>query len=456
MKKALLPILLAVASCFGACQTEIRYLLDDQGRETVLHGLNVSNNAKTAAGGLGWHTQADFQRMQDWGFNVVRLLIFWSHLEPQPGQIDSAYLDRVADRVDWAHAAGLQVVLDAHQDLYGPKFGGDGAPEWATWDDGLPFFPLDLWWLNYLQAPVRAAFSHLWNDPGLQDHYAQAWAAVAERFGNHPAVIGYDLMNEPFYGNEGIGYFENHKLAPFYRSVSAAIRTKDPDARIFFEPVALATASGLPSQMDAYGDTNAVYFPHYYDPIVHEGIGYFGAPWLLDLVLSIKAREADRHGVPLMIGEFGASPNTPAYEAYLDQLMASMDRYASGWMAWSYDRSNDIGNTSGDFGVIDAAGNERGNLLHMIRTYPQAVAGRIEEYFYDPSRQWFELRYSNRAGVQGPTEIHVPERFHYAQGFQVFSSDPPGTWSWQWDPQRQVVSVWHDPQSENHLIQIRP
>jgi endoglycosylceramidase len=92
-----------------------------------------------------------------------------------------------------------------HQDVYSRYFCCDGAPEWAIRDDGLPFEQLPQWDLNYFTKAVMASFDNFWNYAGphsdLQDHYADAWAAVAERFKDHPAVIGYDLMNEPSPGS---------------------------------------------------------------------------------------------------------------------------------------------------------------------------------------------------------------------------------------------------------------
>ena len=44
---------------------------------------------------------------------------------------------------DWLQEAGLHVVLDMHQDLWGPIYeggghGSDGAPPWATITEGEP------------------------------------------------------------------------------------------------------------------------------------------------------------------------------------------------------------------------------------------------------------------------------------------------------------------------------
>ena len=58
----------------------------------------------------------------------------------------------------------MYVLLDMHQDLYVPKFNGDGAPEWATYDDGLPVKQQNPWALTYLQPGVMRAFDNFWNN----------------------------------------------------------------------------------------------------------------------------------------------------------------------------------------------------------------------------------------------------------------------------------------------------
>ena len=73
---------------------------------------------------------------------------------PTPGAFDEAYVARVREAVGWARAHDLYVVVDMHQDAWGPPsarragetclpgfepaIGWDGAPAWATITDGLP------------------------------------------------------------------------------------------------------------------------------------------------------------------------------------------------------------------------------------------------------------------------------------------------------------------------------
>jgi len=183
--------------------------VDAQGRQVLLHGMNVISKSKSE-GYLSWHRPEDFARMRAWGMNCVRLGVLWDGVEPEPGRFDEDYLDEVARRVAWAGEQGLYVVLDMHQDLFSVLF-GDGAPAWATLSEGQPHVPGGVWSDAYLSSPaVQAAFDRFWaNAPapdgvGIQDHYAAAWRHVAERFAGNPHVVGYDLMNEPFQGSSAV------------------------------------------------------------------------------------------------------------------------------------------------------------------------------------------------------------------------------------------------------------
>src|SRR5947209_15224215 len=60
--------------------------------------------------------ELDFAQMHALGYSAIRLNLSWSLLEPQPGRIDRRYLNRIAQIVGWARAAGIYVVLDMHQD----------------------------------------------------------------------------------------------------------------------------------------------------------------------------------------------------------------------------------------------------------------------------------------------------------------------------------------------------
>jgi endoglycosylceramidase len=197
----------APAGASGFVQTQGRWFVDDQGRVIMLHGVNVSGSAKGAPF-LPWTTKDDVTALRKWGFNSVRYLMVWEAVEPQPGQYDDAYLDQVAERLEWCREAGLKVILDMHQDLYARKYGADGAPDWACLDDGQPHQAVPgAWFMTYFSPAVMRAFDNFYaNKPGpggvgIQDRFIAMWQHVAKRFRDDTNVIGYDLMNEPSYGS---------------------------------------------------------------------------------------------------------------------------------------------------------------------------------------------------------------------------------------------------------------
>ena len=184
-----------------------RQFLDAACKPVVFHGINVVQKSK-AQGYVGDLSATDFAKIRSWGMNCVRLGIFWDGLEPEPGRIDEAYLERIARLVGWARAERLFVLLDMHQDLYSVKF-SDGAPVWAALDEGKPHTAGAVWSdAYYVSEAVQTAFDHFWtNSPapdgvGLQDHYLRVWRRVAEHFKEETAVLGFDLMNEPIPGRD--------------------------------------------------------------------------------------------------------------------------------------------------------------------------------------------------------------------------------------------------------------
>ena len=181
--------------------------VDPEGRQLLLHGMAVIS--KDPNGNYqSWHGPDDFARMRAWGMNCIRLGIIWDGLEPEPGQYDQTYLKKIDERLAWARQHGLYVFLDMHQDLFSVKY-SDGAPAWATLDEGLPHSTGAVWSDSYqISEAVKKSFDNFWeNKPapdgvGVQDHFARAWQHVARRYRDNPTVIGYDLCNEP---NQGSG-----------------------------------------------------------------------------------------------------------------------------------------------------------------------------------------------------------------------------------------------------------
>ena len=170
-----------------------RWLLDPDGRVLMLHGVNmVTKTGSYAPSSTGFGAD-DAAFLADQGLTTVRLGLIWKAVEPAPGEYDDAYLADIRQTAELLAAEGIWMLLDFHQDLYNEKYQGEGAPNWAVQDDGLPNAPKLGFPLNYfVNIALNRAFDNFWkNVPGpggvgLQDRYAAAWRHVAEYFGSTP------------------------------------------------------------------------------------------------------------------------------------------------------------------------------------------------------------------------------------------------------------------------------
>ena len=145
------------------------FLRAPDGRAVILRGVNLSGTQKNAPY-LDDKSAGDYARVRtDWGMNAIRFVMTWSAVEPDEGRYDDAYLDAIAARMQWADAAGLAVVLDMHEDVYGEGFGFDGAPRWtceqARYDAFMPQMP---WFVNTLDPNVEACVDGFYTRADLQ------------------------------------------------------------------------------------------------------------------------------------------------------------------------------------------------------------------------------------------------------------------------------------------------
>jgi endoglycosylceramidase len=379
------------------------FLRDADQRAVILRGVNLANAHKQSPY-FGFHAPADFQRVRDeWGMNGLRFLISWAAIEPSRDVFDEAYLDALAERMDWAQAAGLAVVLDMHQDVYGEGFGGDGAPRW-TCDESryAAFTPTSPWFFNYLDEQVVACFDQFWGSPELRGHYLRAWQRVAARLSDHPAVIGFDPMNEPFWGSTPPSNFEANVLGPFYEEVAAGVRELAPRWVAFLEPSA-AKNLGFQLGLAPFAIADSVYAPHAYDTGAEQGQGFDpGAHAALVARIHGLAREASELGGPLWIGEYGGNADHDGIAEYMDAVYAGTGSAAAGSMYWAYDRDD-------GYGLLRPDGSEKSALLDaVVRPFPMRVAGEPIAYAYDAQSRSFSFSWIPRA--RGVTEISVPAR----------------------------------------------
>lgn len=388
---------------------------DPEGRTVILHGANLAGAHKSPPY-FGFHLPADYQRLRDsWGMNAIRFLVVWAAIEPQKGVYDSAYLDSVAMRIKWAEDAGLLVVIDMHQDLYGEGFNGDGAPRW-TCDEAryAAFKPRDPWFLSYLDPNMGACYDAFWTSDELQSHYVEAWRRLAERLKDSPAILGFDPMNEPYWGTYPISAFELDRLEPFYVKVVHAVRGEAKGWLAFLEPSS-SRNQGFSTGLEPFPFSDVVYSPHSYDSVAEGGGGFDPAtrrgPYVGNIVK--LAGEAQALGAALWIGEFGGMTGTPGIVPYMSAQYDGDGMTAASSMYWAYDRND------GGYGMVKADGSEKPDLDGVLaRPYPARIAGDLVSYAFDPATLTFTVKLHPDLSIKAPTELAIADR-NYPKGYVV-------------------------------------
>ncbi|MEB3022787.1 cellulase family glycosylhydrolase [[Mycobacterium] crassicus] len=414
------------------------WLTNPDGQVVLWHGLNqVYKISPYTPSGDGF-SEDDAAFLAANGFNSVRLGIIWAGVEPQPGVIDYNYLASVKDTVDMLARHKIVAILDMHQDLYNEEFGGEGAPDWATFNGGLPHFGLGF----PATYPLSPAENHAWDafwantkasdGIGLQNHYAMSWQAVADYFKGNANVAGYDIMNEPWAGSHWLGsvmgnpYFDAQQLTPFYNQIDAAIRSVDPHKTVFFEPNTLFGSTPVPTHLGTVNDPNSAFSFHHYCLTAALFNTSFGCDWNADIVFGYAQDYMQEHNIPGWLSEFGATNNLGAIDASLQ----GSNRYLFGWSEWAYS-GKDITSISPDDQalVYDPSKPPVGDNVNwdkldvLAQPYPQVISGTPTSLSF--SGGVFSFAYSTdqadgsgsfAAGSQ--TTISVPPS-QYPNGYTV-------------------------------------
>ncbi|GAA1939252.1 cellulase family glycosylhydrolase [Agromyces allii] len=382
-------------------------IADGDGHQVLLRGVNVNQlvdfyQARPEVPVTRPLTEADFADMASYGFNVVRLNLSWSALEPVQGELDAAYLGTVKRAVGWAKAHGIRTVLDMHQDGWSnaataegtecrpgtdPMWGYDGAPEWATRFDGAPrcsFTGRDI-------SPAGdRAFEHFYFDTdGVQQALVRTWGELAGEFRDEPAVAGFDLLNEPGFG-ETAPVTTSLKLGEFSDAAIDAIREAGAPQIVFVEPSILWSGLGIDSgpSLGFTDDPNVVFSPHLYAESITMDRS-LGIPTIVstERQFELAQRVADEHGMPMWSGEYGYWGDAASIGSRLTRYAAEEDRRMQGSAYWVWKQScGDPQNGIGEFGIglvpedcatgDDAPRNEQ--LLGILsRAYPQAAPGTL-------------------------------------------------------------------------------
>lgn len=444
------------------CAEGTRFV-DLLGRERIFSGVNVVDKSDYSDGIQNFPlNEDDLIAFRARGWNLIRLGFTWAKIEPAPEQYNEAYIDSISFLLDRCEEYGIYVFLDMHQDLFSSCINGDGAPFWATLTDGCKVHPTRFVWAEdyFWGKGCHHAFDHFWaNTPvqgvGLQDRFASCWAHIAERLADKPAVIGFDVFNEPFPGTKGgacfrkivrgaakamlcgkqvrqikllrdlftaqrkenlykhisydvlrdatkgadalVAAFDRTRYTPFLRKVGAAIRETGTDKMIFLENCYYSNL-GIPCctepiQLDGARDPQQAFAPHAYDFMVDTPDYRFASNERVGGIFARHAETQSRLNMPVIVGEWGGfgSPDDDEWLRHISFLLALFDRRKWSHAYWQFNDS-----------FFDSA------LMRVfVRPYPQAVPGIIEQYTYDPEKRLFQMVFRQDT-ADGETVICTP------------------------------------------------
>jgi endoglucanase len=235
-------------------------------------------------------TRDDIAFIKKSGFNSVRVPFSYRLfvVEGEPQRLEGSGYVLMDQVVKWCKEEGLYVILDMH-----------GAPGGQTGDN------IDDSW----------GYPFLFESADSQDLTAKLWRKLALRYRNEPAVLGYDLLNEPI-----AHYFDtadlNPKLEPLYRRIVTEIRKVDRNHIIFLG--------------GAQWDGNfKVFGPPFDDKLAYT----FHKYWM---EVNQKAIQdyldfRDKYNVPIWMGESGE--NT---DEWITSFRTLLEAHNIGWCFWPY------------------------------------------------------------------------------------------------------------------------
>jgi endoglucanase len=238
----------------------------------------------------GFIAEADIQFIAAAGFNTVRVpfdyrMFVNGDAEPKFEGAGYALMDRL---VGWADKAGLRVILDLHA--------APGGQVGASHDGGSGF-PL----LFYVRAN--------------QDLTVRLWRNLAQRYRDEPAVLGYDLLNEPIAPHHDTNYLEQ-RLEPFLQRLIVAIREAGSRQVIFLNG-------------SHWGTTLRAFGPPFADNLVYTYHSYWASPRRNTIQPQLNFR--DRYNVPILIAETGE-----ATDDWIADFRTMHEAYGIGWIFWPY------------------------------------------------------------------------------------------------------------------------
>lgn len=431
-------------------------IIDEQGREIILRGVNARvqglfdvsfSDGREPLEDILEFSATDVQQLREIGFNFLRIPINWSGISPNPGQVNTAYITAILNLLDLCEASGIRVMLDMHQDAYSKEIGEDGAPLWAIVpapDSVNEGGHIDNLLLLRTSVQTQNAFVSFWNNvevegQGLQDHFIDAMVAVATAVHEHPAYLGLDLYNEPWLhhanfllGLSGASALTSDHLYQFYANAINQLRNAghqkllliEPDvaknypATLNFSETIRPQYTALLPQNLPWSETNIGYAPHLYTSGFLGYSSLSGTESDIGLSLNNSLLEANSLASPLIIGEFGYSPQNSQTAAVSKRTYDYFDAHLIHSAQWVWKESSQDSWGFFDFDSNGTASLRTNFVAGISRAFPEAISGHIESTHFDTVSRELNITFTY-AALDVPHFLSIPSQFVYPDGFTV-------------------------------------
>jgi Cellulase (glycosyl hydrolase family 5) len=345
----------------------VRFVDTRSGHPIVLRGVDV------AAG----DNQAIQNQVAALGANFVRVHVCWSQLEPTAPSggthnWNQALLASMATQVAWYQAHNINVLIDLHQFNWSSYFSGRGC--------GIP-----AWFYSQIEEGryppsgngLIQAMHAFYTDPAAISLYTDLAQMVAAHFDSYPAVVGYEVLNEPYGKNSHSG---TQDVISFEAGIRSALAAVDPARTVFVMTRYGGDKGLLDADFSPFGSRShlALDYHDYYSGVPGTGMSFDDENWSPDWAATHLHTTTDYHGtlsaqqamldyplhkswdlgIPVLIGEWGARRDDQNGAAYQAQMLSIMGQEGLSWARWSMS-GNDM------FGILTRQGQPTADFTQL-------------------------------------------------------------------------------------------
>jgi len=233
--------------------------------------------------------------------------------------------------------------------------------------------PLTLPCARWSQNNNSQIDGRIWKSFIYQEQAIEFWRDLARELKNHPAIVGYNIINEPFpekfYGKQThwIGdfteWYASVKNTPgdinlFYEKVITAIRSVDSKTTIILDSGLYATPWAM-EYLEKQQDNNVLYSFHMYEPydyttkrINNNRFSYPGTVYINDIKkehtmnkeylynflsrIDVWREESNIPSNRILVGEFGVSREVKGAELYMKDLITLFNDKDFHWLFYAF------------------------------------------------------------------------------------------------------------------------